>query len=83
MPALLKCAPADLKAILLECGWRVYNDDQYNWSMVKGIGSASIELPKKGKLVSFDVLYSALGKADIAPGEYFELLQKVRPPAEG
>ena len=78
MPALVKCGPTELKDILVKAEWRVYNDDLYNWSLVKGIGSESIEVPKKGKLVSFAVLYNALEIAGLAPGEYFELLQEVR-----
>ena len=78
MPALAKCSPLELKEILLSSGWRVYNEDQYNWSLVKGIGSESIEIPRKGKLTSFAVRDSALEKAGLAPGDYFELLGKVR-----
>lgn len=79
MPALAKCSPEELKNILLLAGWKVYNEDQYNWSLVKGIGSESLEIPKKGKLVSFEVLYHCLGAGELAPGDYFEFLQQIRP----
>jgi hypothetical protein len=78
MPALAKCTPIELKDILIAAGWRVYNEDPYNWSMVRGIGSESVGIPRKGKLVSFQVLYHCLGLADLAPGDYFELLAKVQ-----
>jgi hypothetical protein len=78
MPALAKCSPSELKGILIEAGWRVYTKDQYNWSLVRGIGTESIEIPRKGKTVSFTVLYQALEKAELGPGDYFEHLATVR-----
>lgn len=78
MPALAKCSPEELKNVLIEAGWRVYSSSVYNWSMVKEIGSDSIEIPKKGKLVSFEVLYHALEVAELAPGDYFSHLSTVR-----
>jgi hypothetical protein len=42
---------------------------------VQRIGSESIEIPKRGRIVSLTVLYSALSKAEISPGDYFEILQ--------
>jgi len=78
MPALAKCSPPELKDLLVLAGWRVYNEDQLNWSLIRGIGTDSLEIPKKGKAVSFEVLYHCLGVAELAPGEYFELLARVR-----
>jgi hypothetical protein len=80
MPAILPCSPDQLKGILIEKGWRVYNESPRNWSLVKGIGTESIEIPKRGRMVSLPVLYSALSKAEIPPGEYFELLKDLLPP---
>jgi hypothetical protein len=60
MPALAKCTPEELKDILLEAGWKVYNSDRFTWSLVRGIGSDSVEIPRKGRLVSFEVLYHVL-----------------------
>jgi len=59
-------------------GWRIYNEDPLNWSLIRGIGTDSLEIPKKGKAVSFDVLYHCLSAAELPPGDYFELLATVR-----
>jgi hypothetical protein len=77
MPALAKCSPETLKSILLEAGWKLYNDGTLNWSLVRGIGGDSLEIPKKGKLVSFEVLYHCLEVAQLAPGDYFDLINRV------
>src|SRR5713226_6812133 len=75
MPALVKVTPVQLKDILLQAGWRVHQEDPLNWSLVKG--NQSLELPKKGKLVSFEVMYHALTVAELALRTYLELREKV------
>lgn len=77
MPALAKCSPGTLKAILLEAGWKVYNESPLVWSLVRGIGGDSLEIPKRGRLVSFQVLEHCLEVAELAPGDYFDLMHRV------
>jgi len=77
MPALRKVAPIILKEILEAAGWTVYNDDRWNWSLVNKDGQLSVEIPKIGRLVSFDVMENALSKAELAPGDYFRCLRIV------
>ena len=76
MPALKQIAPVILKEVLEAADWRVYNEDRLNWSMVNKSGQ-SVEIPKRGRLVSFDVMESAMSKADLLPGDYFRCLQIV------
>jgi hypothetical protein len=77
MPALAKCSPTTLKNILLEAGWRLYNEGAFAWSLVRGIGSDSLEIPRKGRHVSFEVLEHCLEVAELAPGDYFDLMHRV------
>jgi hypothetical protein len=69
MPALRKVAPIILKEILEAAEWSVYAEDRLN----SGSG-ISVEIPKRGRLVSFQVMENALSQADLPPGEYFRLL---------
>jgi len=73
MPALKKVAPIILKEILEAGEWTVYNEDKLNWSLVNDAGE-SVEIPKVGRSVSFQVMENALAKAELAHGEYFRLL---------
>ena len=58
MPALKKVAPIILKEILEAAEWSVYAEDKYNWSLVNQ-SKVSVEIPKKGRLVSFQVMENA------------------------
>lgn len=74
MPALRKVAPVILKEILEATDeWSMYAEDRWNWSLVNSVG-VSVEIPKRGRLVSFEVMENALEQADITPGDYFRLL---------
>jgi hypothetical protein len=73
MPALKKVAPVILKEILEAAEWAIYSEDRWNWSLVNSEG-LSVEIPKRGRLVSFQVMENALAQADLRPGDYFRLL---------
>ena len=75
MPALIKPTPQQLRDILVLDGWRLYQEDEYNWSLVKA--NEPLEVPKRGKNVTFEVLYHCLEVADMSPGRYFELRERV------
>ena len=75
MPALVKVTPEEFKAILLLDGWRIYQEDAYNWSLVKG--DESLEIPKRGKLITFAVMEHAFSVAEMPPGRYLELRARV------
>jgi hypothetical protein len=60
MLALLDCSLKSLNKSLILAKWRVYNEDAFNRSMVRGLGPESIEIAIKGKNVSFDILSTRL-----------------------
>ena len=61
----------------MECAdWNVYTESLLNWSMVNDQG-ISVEIPKYGRFVSFQVMEDALKKAEMAPGDYFRHLESV------
>ncbi|HUA18379.1 MAG TPA: hypothetical protein VMU80_20670 [Bryobacteraceae bacterium] len=73
MPALKKVTPVILKEIMEAADWAVYTEDRWNWSLVNADG-VSVEIPKRGRLVSFQVMENALAQAELLPGDYFRLL---------
>jgi len=75
MPALVKVTPGEFKAILLLDGWRIYQEDAHNWSLVKG--DESLEIPKRGRLITFAVMEHAFAVAEMPPGRYLELRAQV------
>lgn len=77
MPAIKQVAPIIFKEILeATMEWKMYSEDKLNWSMVNKTG-VSIEIPKRGRRVSFQVMENALAVADMPPGEYFRCLSIV------
>jgi hypothetical protein len=73
MPALIKPSPIQLRKILESDGWNVYQEDEYTWSMVKAGVESSLEIPKRGRVVTFEVFEHALEIAELPPGKYLEL----------
>jgi hypothetical protein len=76
MPALKQVAPVILKEILEAAEWTLYTEDKWNWCMVDADGE-SVEIPKYGRFVSFQVMESVLSRAELLPGDYFRLLAVV------
>lgn len=76
MPPLRLIAPIILKEILEAADWKVYKQDKSNWSLVDSRG-ISVEIPKRGRFVSFQVMENALAQAEITPGDYFRHLRTV------
>jgi hypothetical protein len=72
MPALKKVAPVILKEVLEVADWTLYAEDKWNWCLVKE--GDSVQIPKKGRLVSFQVMENALRQAEMAWGDYFRCL---------
>jgi len=73
MPAIKQVPPIILKEIFEAADWRVYTEDNKNWSLVNSSG-VSIELPKRGRFVSFQVAENAMALAEMTPGDYFRCL---------
>jgi hypothetical protein len=78
MPALRQVAPIIFKELLEAAEWSVYSEDKWNWSMVDAGGTLSVEVPKKGRFVSFQVMEHVLAQAEILPGDYFRYLSIVQ-----
>jgi hypothetical protein len=77
MPALRQVAPVILKEVLEVAEWKVYNEDKHNWSLVNHNG-ISVEIPKRGRFVSFQIMEHVLSEADMPPGDYFKYLDIVQ-----
>jgi hypothetical protein len=73
MPALKQIAPVILKEVLEAAEWTVYTEDKWNWCMVDDEGE-SVEIPKHGRFVSFQVMEHVLSRAELLPGDYFRCL---------
>jgi hypothetical protein len=77
MPAIRQVAPIIFKEVLeATADWKVYTEDRWNWSMVNRSG-ISVEIPKRGRRVSFQVMENILALAELPPGEYFRCLSIV------
>jgi hypothetical protein len=60
-----------LKRVLELAGYVIAMEDEWNWSMVKGLGLPII-IPKDGEFVAVEVMMSALEQANLVlPGRYF------------
>lgn len=76
MPAIRQVAPIIFKEVFEAAEWKVYVEDGFTWSLVNPSG-ISIELPKLGRRVSFQVMENAMALAEMPPGEYFQCLAVV------
>jgi hypothetical protein len=63
--AVTSCTPEDLKKILELFGYKLYRQDSWNWSMVRGVERPVI-IPKCGELVSLDVLNAVFTRLGMA-----------------
>jgi hypothetical protein len=71
MPALVPIPPAELRCILEMDGYKILSQDEFNWVLAKGETDVPIILPKKGDLVSLEILMDTLDKAKMNDGTYF------------
>lgn len=73
--ALAHIPPTVLKQIL-ECDdWQVTNEDTYNWLLQKD-GKDPLVIPKRIKMVPFEIHERCMAVAGIDLARYFELLGK-------
>jgi hypothetical protein len=75
MPALAQVPPKALKEVLELHGWKVGYEDSYNWLLEKS-EKDPLPIPKRIKLVQFEIHEHCLKVADISWGEYIELLAR-------
>lgn len=76
MPAIAQIPPNVLVDLLLTDGWKVTSEDTYNWLLEKR-GKDPLPIPKRAKLIPFQIHEHVLLVAGIEFGDYFELLKKV------
>jgi hypothetical protein len=77
MPALAHITPATLKNLLILDGWQIRYEDTYNWILTKG-SKDPLAIPKRVKLIPFEIHEHCMAVAELNHEEYFELLEKVR-----
>ena len=75
MPAIAPVPPPVLRDCLLEDGWSLFDEDSYNWVLVKN--GRPLVIPKRGGLVAIEISSKVLEIANLNPGRYFELLEIV------
>lgn len=79
MPALAPIQPKEFKMLLERYGFQVQEETEYNWVLFKAEALRPvIPIPKKGALVSVDIMMGILDQLKITNEEYFTLLDKVR-----
>lgn len=76
MPGLAHIPPEVLKQILILDDWKVTHEDAYNWLLEKD-GKDPLPVPKRIKLVPFEVHEHCLSIAGIDLARYFELLARL------
>lgn len=75
MPALAHVPPEILKQILELDDWHVGYEDSYNWLLEKS-GRDPLPIPKRIKLIPFEIHEHCMKVAEMDFGRYFELLSK-------
>lgn len=78
MPALAPVAPEVLLKILKQASYIVIAEDEFNWSIARGDADAPLIIPKRGKLVSVEIMMDALDKAKMDNATYFDFLAKAQ-----
>ncbi len=79
MPALCPIPPDIFKALLENYGFLVEKESEHNWTFFKDDAPQPvIILPKKGELLSVDVMTGILNQLKINNKEYFELLDSIK-----
>jgi len=63
-----------MKDLLILAGWAVSAEGRLNWILTKG--GNQIVVPKRGQVLSLTVFEDILTKANLDPGQYWELLPK-------
>lgn len=68
--ATLALVPPDVfKQILEYLGWSVAQEGKFNWTMVKD--GIPLTIPKKGGLISRNLVEACLTDGILTPGDYF------------
>jgi len=57
--ALTPIPPAALKKAFIRAGFQVVAEDPFNWAMARGTSDEPFMIPKRGKLVSLEIMERA------------------------
>ena len=63
MPAIAPVPPNILKDVLVEAGWAIFDEDSYNWLLMKN--GVPLALPKHGGVVSLEIHEKCLERCQI------------------
>lgn len=75
MPALVCVPPAQFLEILKKAGFRVLQEDVWNWVLARNETDIPITLPKTGDFVAVDVTMDlVLSKAGVGMARYLDLV---------
>lgn len=64
MPVLMSIPPSMLKDAFASAGYRVIAEDEYNWALALATRDEPFILPKKGRLVSMEIMQAAAHHGD-------------------
>jgi hypothetical protein len=73
VPAITPLPPEYLKGILILYGYKVSDEDEFNWVLIRE-GSTPIVVPKIGEMLNSDVLKSVLEKSRMDNHVFLSLL---------
>ena len=69
-------SPTPLKLVLEQLGYTVLSESQYCWVLARGAGLPLV-IPRLGRAVDTDILYSTLAKVRVTPKQFFRMCQLV------
>lgn len=75
MAAITHIPPEILKQVLVMDGWKVTHEDAYNWLLEKS-GKDPLPIPKRVRMLPFEIHEHCLQVAELEFGRYLELLQQ-------
>lgn len=62
-------------------GYRVARETKFNWTLVADLASGDVSepivIPRRGNVVSIEIMMGTLVASHMLPGEYFDLRAKV------
>ena len=80
MPPPASVSPEVFKSIILELGYTVRRETEDNWTLFKENSHKPIVvIPRKGDVISLDILMDILITLQISDARFFELRDKVTP----
>ncbi len=77
-PSIAPVAPEILRRVVEKEGYKIEDDSPYNWTLYKKNSSSPIIIiPKKGNVVSIDVMMNILDRLKMDNKKFFDLCKEV------